>query len=760
MIIAENKSKKVVASHDFDSVDCTIDAEDMRYVASLLRNNYSNTQLAVIREISANALDANLEANSKRSVEITLPSKMNPNFCVRDFGGGLSQEDVFGLYSKYGKSTKRNSNNYIGAFGIGKFAPLSYGDNFTCVSYNGGTKSSYNIYVNELDDTKISKLHSEPSNEPTGLEIQVAISEQDIDNFRDSCKKFFKHFPDKDMPKFLGADDKFIKRDKILLESKQDDWFFIESENSSYYYRHNGKSHVIMGRVAYPLDSNAIDVKNYVTDESQIKVIENLLEEPNFYLRVPLGCVKLHHSREALEYNKPTQKFVVQLMIQVVKEIQQLAQEKLADSEDLFEAKANYARIVNSLPDTLRRAFENSFAWKGLRINSFAFDRPYGMTDELVITHTEKVSDRDARNGFRVRSSKTNRACCRANTIFLLQDIDSTHGNNLRARTLFNEDEELESVYFIDAKTDSAQSTIDNEWHFGRIADKHKKFVSNVVKEKPQIGIRKGQGSRANIALFEMKLDSSSYWRNIDYWSNVKDDIASLQESDNQVGLIDGKFVYVPIKSYKIDSEQYDLKDISVRAKKIRNLAQDNSQEKSFRLFGVRSGDVSKLDKNSWISFFDFMSDAYKKYLLDNKAQAKKEYNYVVAQQDTELKSAISVARYDIGRLFNNKQLDLSKLPQNHLLRQSKENFNIIVNEDYCATCCAYISFLKDQGENDWLQFNLDNGFSAKQFKQDIDTIKSSYPMLVHVADSVRYCDVKKQIFEDIINYINLCDKK
>jgi hypothetical protein len=75
-------------------------------------------------------------------------------------------------------------------------------------------------------------LHAEPSNEPTGLEIQVAISEQDIENFRDSCKKFFKHFPDKDMPKFLGADKDFIKRDKILLESKQDDWFFIESENS------------------------------------------------------------------------------------------------------------------------------------------------------------------------------------------------------------------------------------------------------------------------------------------------------------------------------------------------------------------------------------------------------------------------------------------------------------------------------------------------------------------------------------------------
>ena len=100
MIITQER-KKVVQSHDFDSVNCTIDAEDMRYVASLLRNNYSNTRLAVVREVTANALDANLEANSDRQIEIKLPTKMNPTFAVRDFGGGLSQEDVFGLYSKY-----------------------------------------------------------------------------------------------------------------------------------------------------------------------------------------------------------------------------------------------------------------------------------------------------------------------------------------------------------------------------------------------------------------------------------------------------------------------------------------------------------------------------------------------------------------------------------------------------------------------------------------------------------------------------------
>ena len=141
MIITQEKTQ-VTSSHNFDSVNCTIDAEDMRYVASLLRNNYSNTRLAVVREISANAIDANREANSAHQIEVKVPNSMSPTFAVRDFGGGLSEEDVFGLYSKYGKSTKRESNNYIGAFGIGKFAPLSYGENFTCVSYHGGLKTS------------------------------------------------------------------------------------------------------------------------------------------------------------------------------------------------------------------------------------------------------------------------------------------------------------------------------------------------------------------------------------------------------------------------------------------------------------------------------------------------------------------------------------------------------------------------------------------------------------------------------------------
>jgi hypothetical protein len=40
-------------------------------------------------------------------------------------------------------------------------------------------KTSYNIFVDEDDDTKIVQLHEEPSNEPTGLCIEVAVADGD-----------------------------------------------------------------------------------------------------------------------------------------------------------------------------------------------------------------------------------------------------------------------------------------------------------------------------------------------------------------------------------------------------------------------------------------------------------------------------------------------------------------------------------------------------------------------------------------------------
>ena len=755
MIITENKSKQVVRSHDFEEVNCTIDAEDMRYVASLLRNNYSNTRLAVVREVSANALDANLEAGSTRPIEIKLPTSMNPTFSVRDFGGGLSQDEVFHLYSKYGKSTKRDSNNYIGAFGIGKFAPLSYGDNFTCVSYNGGKKTSYNIFVDESDDTKIVKLHEESSTEPSGLSIEVAIADDDRDEFREVVKKFFEFFLDDEMPKFIGAEDDFISKREKILESNNDTWFVLEEKERNYYSRN--ESHVIMGRVAYPLDSDAINTDKLIEDDKKRGVVNNIINMEGFYLRVPLGAVKLHHSREALEYNKTTQKKIISSLLVAVDEIQEIAKEKLADSDDLWEAKRNYAKIVNAMPYNMRGIFENTFEWKGIKIGSQYFDRNYQLQDDLIITHSWKESDTDSRNGFKVRSQKVNRAICQDNYLFLIQDLDSSHGNNLRLRTLINKDDSLEGVYIIHAKTTSAQSELDHEWQLGRVSKKHIRYTSNVDKEKPQrSGVRKANGSRANIPLFTMREDKLYANRNADYWEDVKDNLDDIDPTESDKA-IDGKFVYIPIKNYKPSgTKNWDLETTYNRTKQINHNLALVDEDKKFTLFGVRAGDAKKLDKETWINFEEYYVDFGKKLFKKNKSEAKDVHTHMTIKGIIYGDAKLVGLRSTLGTLLENKKF---LVDSEHEVSQAQEAWMLAMGNVSGITLSFYHEIKKDDPK--WLEENLDEVMSEDEFKDLIYGIDAKYPLLSNIGDNIgTWTDLSEDSFgQNILDYISMCDR-
>ena len=760
MIIAENKSKEVVSSHNFEQVNCTIDAEDMRYVASLLRNNYSNTRLAVVREISANALDANAEANATRPIEVKLPTSMNPTFAVRDFGGGLSQEDVFGLYSKYGKSTKRTSNNYIGAFGIGKFAPLSYGDNFTCVSYHNGAKTSYNVYVDENDDTKITKLFEEPSNEPTGLSIEVAVAEDDREEFRRVAQKFFAFFSSEDMPKFVGVEEDFVQTPKKVLSSKTDEWFFAENDNRGYgnhYY-----SHILMGRVAYPIDPNAINVSNFVSDAGSCNIIQQLLSQSNFYFRAPLGAVRLHHSRESLEYNKATQKEICAILYKVSKDIQTIAKEKLADSEDLWEAKRNYAKVINALPYQVRSVFENSFEWNGLKIQDATFNRDYQLQDDLIITDYEKTEDKDSRNGFKVKAAKTNRIYVQDDYLVMIQDIDSSHGNNLRVRTLMNDLPDLKGVYVVHATSECGKSEIYDTWQFDLIDAKRKRYSSQVEKEK--IVRNKVSGtSRASIPLFKMRVSRASYaYRNADYWQNVNEPINSL-ELDEVEGSVNGKILYIPIKNYKVDSESYDLDRVYKIIRGLRKNAKDNSDEKNLQLFGVRTSDVKKLDKSTWVSFFDFYLDYCKNIIRENKKECQSAYN--VAEFKKSCDTNFHDYRWSYGNLFVNNSFDISDLSDDHLLVRCAENWKLLMEEDSDRKFNVAINVVSIS-DKAWLDDVLDIKVDAESIKQDFNLINKNYPFLKIASSHVnQWVDLKRDndknvTNETILEYICLCDSK
>ena len=104
---------------------------------------YSDKVMAVIRELSTNALDAHISAGNKNPFKVTLPTSANPLFMVRDYGTGLSQADMESLYTTYGASNKNNSNDFVGCLGLGSKSPFAYSKSFTTTSYFNGKKYTY-----------------------------------------------------------------------------------------------------------------------------------------------------------------------------------------------------------------------------------------------------------------------------------------------------------------------------------------------------------------------------------------------------------------------------------------------------------------------------------------------------------------------------------------------------------------------------------------------------------------------------------------
>lgn len=147
----------------------------MRHLTQLVvTNQYSNPQLASIREIVSNAYDANLEAQKQdgveRSVEITVaPDRV----IVRDYGFGLSEDWMLDGYASIANSTKHDDQDLIGAKGIGRLAPLAVSKQYFVTSYHAGVKSLYCIFLNESSEISISLWDQVESDKPSGLEVTI-----------------------------------------------------------------------------------------------------------------------------------------------------------------------------------------------------------------------------------------------------------------------------------------------------------------------------------------------------------------------------------------------------------------------------------------------------------------------------------------------------------------------------------------------------------------------------------------------------------
>lgn len=173
-------------------VDMSVDAASMAHVMSILTDLYSNPTLAVIREYSTNAFDSHKAAGVTRPIEVSTPNGLSQFFKVRDFGVGLDVEDIRNVYSKYGASTKRSTNDQVGMLGLGCKSALTYTQQFTIRSVKDGKLALVAISRTESGAGQMQIVHTSDVDEENGVEISVPVER--YNTFEQEAKQFFSYW--------------------------------------------------------------------------------------------------------------------------------------------------------------------------------------------------------------------------------------------------------------------------------------------------------------------------------------------------------------------------------------------------------------------------------------------------------------------------------------------------------------------------------------------------------------------------------------
>lgn len=307
MQLQKPSSEKVNFSNNFESYDCSFDNNDNGYMATLLRDSiYSNKELAAIRETTTNAVDAHIEAGiPEKPIHVTLPTLSDPSFICRDFGNGISFENMSSIYGIFGKSTKREldfkSENQAGCFGIGRFAPLCIegNDSFAVRSFQNGRVGVYEVRINEENNNSIIKIGEFDTQEGNGLEISFTIDSSDIENFNNIAKECFKNF---DIHPFITNNQDY----KPLFKKYEIEKYF---DKHSFYKVERGTSSnkIVMANISYKFDQyDFLEKISKNIEEEKYNKIKKLLNEFSVYLKVKPGEISFPPSRENVSLDRKT----------------------------------------------------------------------------------------------------------------------------------------------------------------------------------------------------------------------------------------------------------------------------------------------------------------------------------------------------------------------------------------------------------------------------------------------------------------------
>lgn len=287
-----------------ENIQSSIAGTDFKIKASakafkILSNNlYRDKPLAICRELICNAIDSHTAAGKADiPVEVTVPSSLNPNLIVEDFGLGLSREEVEQIYTTYFESTKADSNELVGGLGLGSKSPFAYTQSFSVIARKDGIENTFVAFIGANGMPQISCLNTTNTDKCNGVRVEVPVAQGDADVFRNALQKlqWFEV-----MPIIHGWGEPIMNQNPAYDKLQTNGFAFVVT---------NGYVNIVyavMGNVAYPVDPYQVaNLRKELLTLSEYSVNSKL------FIRFDIGELDITPGREDLSYDIDTQRAIL-----------------------------------------------------------------------------------------------------------------------------------------------------------------------------------------------------------------------------------------------------------------------------------------------------------------------------------------------------------------------------------------------------------------------------------------------------------------
>lgn len=334
----------------------------------LLEEQYQHPLRTLVQEYLSNAKDACVKANTPIKIEVTLPTFENPLLKIRDYGTGMSEQEIEDVFFSYGASTKDQSNDEIGGFGVGGKSAFAYTDQLIITGFKNGKVAKFHGHK-QGRKTQYVQILSEDTNEQNGVSIEVPLKAQSLNEDMSAVLRYvfratalwkekptilnLDYFKSTPHPSFEDLTDsiKYTTKNCMILSKKSEAFKDI----SSHFV-------VDIGGIPYGINPKAFNLEVFSKISQLFKETQNQFyiggkaQRKNEYdwqivAKANIGDFSLPVSREEIKIDEHSKKSANELFTKVLTDILALIAEETKNLKTYKEAFAFFDHPFFRVPE-------------------------------------------------------------------------------------------------------------------------------------------------------------------------------------------------------------------------------------------------------------------------------------------------------------------------------------------------------------------------------------------------------------------------